>query len=59
MLDLGKTSYKDLDFVRVEFFSVVGATKYINVLDVQILIWKHNNFARVTSEPKNPFKCSI
>ena len=27
---------------------------YINVLYVQILIWDHNNFARVTSEPKYP-----
>ena len=27
---------------------------YINVLYVQILIWDHNNFARVTSEPKIP-----
>ena len=30
-------------------------TNYINVLYVQILIWDHNNFARVTLEPKYPF----
>ena len=25
----------------------------------EILIWDHNNFSRVTSEPKNPFNVSI
>ena len=28
---------------------------YINILYVQILIWGHNNFARVTSVPKTQF----
>ena len=31
-------------------------TNYINVLYVRILIWDHNNFARVTSEPKYHFR---
>ena len=31
-------------------------TNYTNVLYVQILIWDHNDFARVTSEPKYPFR---
>ena len=29
---------------------------YLNVLYVRILIWDHNNFARVTSEPKYYFR---
>ena len=29
---------------------------YINVLYVQILIWDHDNFARVTWKPKYPFQ---
>ena len=53
------SNYKELVFARGEFLSVVGAqkwvpTNYINVLYVQILIWDHNTFARVTSEPKYP-----
>ena len=31
-------------------------TNYIHVLYVQILIWDHDNFARVTSEPKTYLK---
>ena len=55
---LRQTSYKDLVFVRGELLSVDGAQndslRIINVLYVHILIWDHNNFARVTSEPKYP-----
>ena len=40
-----QTCYKGLVFARGELLSVVGA---------QILIWGHNNFATVTSEPKYP-----
>ena len=29
------------------------------MLSVEILIWDQNNFGRVTSQPKNPFKVSI
>ena len=32
---------------------------YYNMLSVEILIWDQNNFGRVTSQPKNPFKVSI
>ena len=50
--------YKDLVFARGELLSVVGAQneslRIINVFYVYILIWDHNNFARVTSEPKYP-----
>ena len=53
MVDLGKTSYKDLVFARGEFVSVVGGQNE-SLRYVQILIWDHNNFARVTSEPKYP-----
>ena len=55
-----QTSYKDLVFERGESLSIFGAQNeslhnYINVLYVQILIWDHENFATVTSEPKYPF----
>ena len=43
-----------------EFLRLVGAQKerYFNILLVEILIWEQNNFPRVISEPKNPFKGS-
>ena len=53
-----QTSYKDLVFARAESLSIFGAQNeslQINVLYVQILIWDHENFATVTSEPKYPF----
>ena len=52
-----QTSYKDLVFARGEFLSVVAAQNESLrfILYIQILIWDHNNFARVTSEPKYPF----
>ena len=64
MLDLVKTSYKDLVFARGAFFSVVrGQNESLRIIlkyyMFQILIWDHNNFARVTSEPKYPFQGSI
>ena len=37
----------------------MSPTNYINVLYVQIMIWDDNNFARFTSEPKNPSKDPI
>ena len=62
-LDLGKTSYKDLVFVRGEFLSVVGAQNQSLRLSIiyyiKLHIWDLNNFARFTSEPKNQSKGSI
>ena len=58
MLDLGKTSYKDLGFARGEFLSVVGAqnefVRLIIIYYIKLNIWDLNNFARFTSEPKKP-----
>ena len=55
MLDLGKTSYKDLVFARGEFLSVVGAqnefVRLIIIYYIKLHIWDLNNFARFTSEP--------
>ena len=62
-LDLGKTSYKDLVFARGEILSLVGAQNeslsIIIMYYIKILISDLNNFARFTSEPKNPSKGSI
>ena len=62
-LDLGKTSYKDIVFVRGEILSLVGAQneslRLIIIFYFQTHIWDQNNFATVTSKPKNPFKGSI
>ena len=58
-----QTSYKDLVFVRCEFLSVVGAQNKSGRLIIKyytkLNIWDINNFARFTSEPKNPSKGSI
>ena len=49
-----KTSYKDLVFAQCKFLSVVGAQneslRIVLMYYIEILIWDHNNFARVTSE---------
>ena len=62
-LDLGKTSYKDLVFARGEILSLVGAQyeslSIIIMYYIKIQISDPNNFARFTSEPKNPSKGSI
>ena len=47
----------DLVFARNDFLRLVGAPnesliQNYNMLNVQILSWDQNNFARVTSEPK-------
>ena len=59
MLDLGKTSYKDLVFARCEFLSVVGVqnefVRLIIIYYIKLKICDLNNFARFTSEPKNPY----
>ena len=64
-LDLGKTSYKDLVFVRVEFLRLIGAqNKSLRFIIIYYML-KYTfgikkNFARVTSEQKkNPIKGSI
>ena len=58
-----QTSYKDLVFARCEILSLVGAQNEslsIIILDyIKIQISDLNNFARFTSEPKNPSKGSI
>ena len=58
-----KTCYKDLVFARGEFLSVVGAQneslRLIIIYYIKLHIWDLNNFARFTSEPKNPSKGSI
>ena len=61
MLDLSKTSYKDLVFARGDFLRLVrGPTKtYYNILYVEIHIWDQNNFTIVTSQQKKLFKGSI
>ena len=62
-LDLGKTSYKDLVFARGEFLSLVGtqneSLRLIITYYIKIHIWDHNNFARVLSDQKRLFNCSI
>ena len=63
MLDLGKTSYKDLVFAPGEFLSVVGAEneslRLILIYYIKLPIWDPKNFARFTSVPKNKSKGSI
>ena len=63
MLDLGKTSYKDLVFVRGECLRLFGLTneslRLIIIYYSKLHIWDLNNFARFTSEPKNPSEGSI
>ena len=58
-----QTSYKDLVFARGEFLSVVGAQnesgRLVIIYYTKLHIWDLNNFARFTSEPKNPSKGSI
>ena len=58
-----QTSYKDLVFARGEFLSVVGAKneslRLIIIYYIKLHIWDLNNFARFTSEPKNPSNGSI
>ena len=58
-----QTSYKDLVFARGEFLSVVGgqneSLRLIIIYYIKLHIWDLNNFARFTSEPKNPSKGSI
>ena len=59
-LDLGKTSYKDLVFVRGEFLSLVGTQNetltLIIIYYIKIHIWNQNNFPRFTSEAKKALK---
>ena len=63
MFDLGKTSYNDLVFARGEILSLVGAQNeslsIIIIYYTKIHISDPNNFARFTSEQKNPSKGSI
>ena len=58
-----QTSYKDLVFTRGDFISVVGAQneslRLITIDYIKLHIWDLNNFARFTSEQKNPSKGSI
>ena len=58
-----QTSYKDLVFARGEFLSVAGAQnesiRLIKIYYFKLHMWDLNNFARFTSEPKNPSKGSI
>ena len=58
-----QTSYKDLVFERGELLSVVGAQneflRLIIIYYIKLHIWDLNNFARFTSEPKNPSEGSI
>ena len=58
-----QTSFKDLVFVRGELLSVVGAQneslRLIIIYYIKLHIWDLNNFARFTSEPKNPSEGSI
>ena len=65
MLDLGKTSYKDLVFARSVLIRLVRAPNESLRLIIIYYMFKYSfriktSFARVTSEPKkNPFKSSI
>ena len=63
MLDFGKTSYKDLVFARGEFLRFFGdpneSLRLIIIYYIFIHVWEQNNFARVTSEPKQPVNGSI
>ena len=58
-----QTSYNDLVFARGELLSVVGAQneflRLIIIYYIKLPIWDLNNFARFTSEPKNPSEGSI
>ena len=47
-----------MSFYGLLVIQIVPKT-YYNMLSVEILIWDQNNFGRVTSQPKNPFKVSI
>ena len=52
-LFLGEVAFEGLLELKMSPYGL------FNILYVQILIWDQNNFARVTSEPFNPFKGSI
>ena len=58
-----QTSYKDLVFAGGEFLSVVEAKneslRLIIIYYIKLHIWHLNNYARLTSEPKNQTKRSI
>ena len=58
-----QTSYMDLVFARGEFLSVVRAQneslRLMIIYYIKLHIWDLNNFARFTSEPKNPSEGSI
>ena len=58
-----QTIYTDLVFARGEFLSVVGAqnefVRLFIIYYIKLNIWDLNNFARFTSEPKNPSNSSI
>ena len=47
----------DLVFARVSFLRFIGAPN--ESLRLIIIFWQQNNFGRVTSQPKKPFKDSV
>ena len=59
-----KSSYNDLGFAGNEFLRLVGAPNESLILIIIYYMFKYSvgikkHFARVTSEPKNPFTGTI